>query len=216
MVTDLRRNLRSGAEWNEQRIGKFHGVWRLITLETILRWHFPRYIGSSSLRITRSILKTVGSPGTTCHWWSALYVTFRSPTLNHNPFVTLETVLLFIIVLPNSNNCDIHNGITKMCTVTYFEHKTCKHIWAVVTAPCGPGMGFFTCPFFCDGTAKMPPKHIRTRSRACPRCDLAGVYDRNFLRMVEDMGWGVKWGTGPGKDDWGFEVKCGKGGCAIL
>ncbi|KAF7549459.1 hypothetical protein G7046_g8341 [Stylonectria norvegica] len=68
-----------------------------------------------------------------------------------------------------------------MCTLTYFEHKTCKHIWAVVTTPCAPWMGFNNCPSFCDGTAKQPPKYIRTKTSACPRCDLGGMYDRNAL-----------------------------------
>jgi hypothetical protein len=26
--------------------------------------------------------------------------------------------------------------------------------------------------------------------------------------MVEGMGWGIKWGVGPGRDDWGCEMKC--------
>ena len=36
-----------------------------------------------------------------------------------------------------------------MCDITYFQHKTCKHVWAVIKTPCGPGMGFTTC-----GTSK--------------------------------------------------------------
>lgn len=103
-----------------------------------------------------------------------------------------------------------------MCTLTYFEHKLCKHVWAMVTEPCEPFMGFSTCPSFCDGTVKLTPKYIRTRSRPCPRCDLENVYDRNQVRMVEAMGWGVKWGVGPGRDDWGCEVKFSGRTCVIL
>lgn len=95
-----------------------------------------------------------------------------------------------------------------MCTLTCFEHKDCKHIWVVLTEPCEPLIGLNNCPTFCDGTAKPPPKYYRTRSRPCPRCDLHGEYDRNLVRMVEGMGWGVKWGVGPGRDDWGCEMKC--------
>ncbi|KND95051.1 hypothetical protein TOPH_00280 [Tolypocladium ophioglossoides CBS 100239] len=106
-----------------------------------------------------------------------------------------------------------------MCVVTYFQHKDCKHIWAVVTEPCGPWMGFSTCRNIGDGTTKETPKFYRTKMRPCPRCaeDIVGrMYDRNAVRVVDRMGWGVKFGTGPDEDDWGVDVRFGACGCVIL
>lgn len=95
-----------------------------------------------------------------------------------------------------------------MCNITLFQHKTCKHTWAIITEPCGPWMGFSTCDMFGNGAAKEPPAIYKTKSRPCPRCDMHEMYDLNYVRMVEEMGWGVKWGAGPGRDDWGLEMKC--------
>ena len=105
-----------------------------------------------------------------------------------------------------------------MCGVTYFQHKKCKHMWAVITEPCGPGLGFSTCARMGDGSAREAPRLFRTRGRPCPRCGLRGAYDLNAVRMVSGMGWGVKWGTGPGKEDWGCEIELGrmKPGCVVL
>lgn len=91
-------------------------------------------------------------------------------------------------------------------------------MWAVVTEPCGPGAGFWTCSMFGDGTAKETPALFRTKTRPCPRCDLGGLYDGNMVRMVAAMGWGVKWGTGPGEEDWGCDMGLGRtrNGCAVL
>lgn len=111
-----------------------------------------------------------------------------------------------------------------MCVVTYFQHKDCKHIWAVVTEPCGPWMGFSTCRGIGDGTTKQTPAFYRTKTRPCPRCaeeDVAGrTYDRNAVRVVDRMGWGVKFGAGPDEDDWGVDVRfgarAGACGCVVL
>ncbi|PFH60626.1 hypothetical protein XA68_10637 [Ophiocordyceps unilateralis] len=93
-----------------------------------------------------------------------------------------------------------------MCAVTFFRHRDCKHIWAAVTEPCGPGMGFYTCRSFGDtGVTKERPAVYRTRSRTCPRC-APGPPDGNVVRVVERMGWGVKLGVGPDEDDWGVEL----------
>jgi hypothetical protein len=102
-----------------------------------------------------------------------------------------------------------------MCRVTYFQQKTCKHIWATITEPCGPGMGFTTCTTFGDGSlVKDAPKYYRTEMRPCPRC--AGRhYDLNSVRMVESVGWGCKWGLGPAREDLGCEIKC-HDGCVVL
>ena len=79
-------------------------------------------------------------------------------------------------------------------------------------------MGFSNCHGFGDGNVKQNPPIYKTKTRLCPKCDLQGLYDRNAVRMVEGMGWGVKWGTGPGKLDWGIEIKLGSGRakCIIL
>lgn len=80
-------------------------------------------------------------------------------------------------------------------------------------------MGFSNCSTFCDGKTSAAPRYYRTRSRLCPRCDLGGRYDRNTMRVVEAMGLGIKWGTGPDVEDWGVDVNFGsKAGraCVIL
>ncbi|CAI6095728.1 unnamed protein product [Clonostachys chloroleuca] len=105
-----------------------------------------------------------------------------------------------------------------MCLVTYFQHRHCKHKWVVISEPCGPGMGFATCDTFRNSNyVKDMPVLYTTESRPCPRCCVlasGGCYDLNSTRMVESMGWGVKWGTGPAKDDLGFEIKV-KDGCCV-
>ncbi|PNY28056.1 Uncharacterized protein TCAP_02020 [Tolypocladium capitatum] len=110
-----------------------------------------------------------------------------------------------------------------MCVVTYFQHKDCRHIWAVVTEPCGPWMGFSTCRGIGDGTTKQTPSFYRTKTRPCPRCaaDMVGrTYDGNAVRVVDRMGWGVKFGAGPDEDDWGVDVRFaargGACGCVVL
>lgn len=107
-----------------------------------------------------------------------------------------------------------------MCGVTFFQHKDCKHTWATVTEPCGPGMGFATCPSMGDGTTKETPRLYRTKSRPCPRCGVAAaavVYDCNVVRMVSRTGRGFKLGCGAGEDDWGVDVHFARGaGCVVL
>ncbi|KAH7328830.1 hypothetical protein B0I35DRAFT_418469 [Stachybotrys elegans] len=103
-----------------------------------------------------------------------------------------------------------------MCSVTFFQHKKCKHAWAVVTTPCGPGLGFSTCGSFGNGITKDTPKFYKTRARPCPRCDLHGVYDRNVMLLVRNMGWGVKWGTGPDQNDWGLDIRMGTSRCCTI
>ncbi|PHH85348.1 hypothetical protein CDD83_569 [Cordyceps sp. RAO-2017] len=107
-----------------------------------------------------------------------------------------------------------------MCTVTFFQHKDCRHTWAAVTEPCGPFMGFSTCSSFGDGVTKDRPRVYRTRSRVCPRCAACrgATYDANAVRVVERMGWGFKLGLGPDEDDWGVDVRFSErgSGCVIL
>ena len=85
-----------------------------------------------------------------------------------------------------------------MCKPTLFHHQRCGHTWAVISEPCGPGMGFSTCPAFGSTAVKRRPRRYETSSRTCPRCGLrrgmagcGGDYDRNQVRMVEDMGNGA-------------------------
>lgn len=108
----------------------------------------------------------------------------------------------------------------KMCTVTYFHNKTCLHTWAIITNGCGPLMGFSTCPsFVCGaGATKERPRFYNTVTRACPRCNEAlGIpYDRNLIRVVESMGWGLKIGAGPDEDDWGVDLRGTGCRCVVL
>ncbi|KAM3534119.1 hypothetical protein MY4038_002645 [Beauveria bassiana] len=90
-----------------------------------------------------------------------------------------------------------------MCIVTYFKHLQCNHIWAVVTEPCLPYMGFSNCPSFAGpsvvvnpvtgnrvgnirgGRLKAKPKFYKTKTRLCPQCDLKGAYDPNVARLLQ-------------------------------
>ncbi|EHK40959.1 hypothetical protein TRIATDRAFT_301689 [Trichoderma atroviride IMI 206040] len=105
-----------------------------------------------------------------------------------------------------------------MCNVTFFKQKSCNHTWAVITTPCGPYMDFSTCASFCGGDSiKKTPKFYKTSTRACPRCDLGGMYDRRVVQMVERMGWGIHWGLDPEGGDWAVEMRMGETrGCVIL
>lgn len=95
-------------------------------------------------------------------------------------------------------------------------------------------MGFTTCPSFISGSStssalvsapiaasmktsaeklKPAPKIYKTKCRACPRCDLHGVYDANAIQVVEKMGYGLTWGMEP-DGGWGIDVRLGS--CVIL
>ncbi|KAM3499864.1 hypothetical protein MY10362_006921 [Beauveria mimosiformis] len=125
-----------------------------------------------------------------------------------------------------------------MCIVTYFKHLQCNHIWAVVTEPCLPYMGFSNCPSFAGpsvvvnpvtgnhvgnirgGRLKARPKFYKTKTRLCPQCDLKGAYNPNVARLVRDMGWGFTWGKDAADPEasWGVDLRLGstKSGCVIL
>lgn len=104
-----------------------------------------------------------------------------------------------------------------MCRLSYFQHKTCKHIWAVVMVPCGPWKGFSNCDTIGDGREKETPRFYKSLLRPCPLCDLQGMYDRNTMRVIEAMGWGVTVGLESG-GDWGMDFRLGstKGMCVML
>ncbi|KAM3499857.1 hypothetical protein MY10362_006914 [Beauveria mimosiformis] len=113
-----------------------------------------------------------------------------------------------------------------MCIVTYFKHLQCNHIWAVVTEPCLPYMGFSNCPSFAGpsvvvnpvtgnhvgnirgGRLKARPKFYKTKTRLCPQCDLKGAYNPNVARLVRDMGWGFTWGKDAADPEasWGLQL----------
>lgn len=84
-------------------------------------------------------------------------------------------------------------------------------------------MGFTTCSQFSGGVASEAPVLYLTRSRTCPRCS-ERPYDRNMVRMVERIRWGLKWGLGPDEDDLGLDISLvgvdgrrrRRGGCSIL
>lgn len=106
-----------------------------------------------------------------------------------------------------------------MCHTSLFQNLKCKHSWAIITEPCGPGMGFLTCDTFGTSTVKQAPMICLTRARPCPKClrDKHGCWsDPNTIRIVESFGSGVKWGTGPKQEDWGCELKFKDGACVVL
>ncbi|KAG6087014.1 hypothetical protein E4U15_000195 [Claviceps sp. LM218 group G6] len=110
-----------------------------------------------------------------------------------------------------------------MCQVTYFHHQKCQHKWAIISRPCGPSLGFSNCPSFLHGEAgpiKETPKIYKTRSRICPQClkeEYRIGYDRNLVRMVERMGWGLRIGGGSELgEEWGVDVSVLRGGCCVV
>ncbi|ERS96013.1 uncharacterized protein SPSK_00934 [Sporothrix schenckii 1099-18] len=40
-----------------------------------------------------------------------------------------------------------------MCRTAYYDHPLCGCRWLAIAQPCGPGMGFSTCPSFFSGYA---------------------------------------------------------------
>ncbi|KAF6840105.1 nonselective cation channel [Colletotrichum plurivorum] len=100
----------------------------------------------------------------------------------------------------------------KMCEVFIYKHIECKCIWGEIAIPCGPGMGYTTCGQFGSGIAKRPLRLQLANLRPCPQHDLYGLYDRNRTRMIKKITHGIKFGTGPNKQDAGIEVAC----CAVM
>jgi len=97
-----------------------------------------------------------------------------------------------------------------MCTLEFYKGACCRHKWARVAQPCGPGMGFSTCPWlFGTGRARPQPEAFVARQEPCPQCDLGGVYSRNEVRAVVRFRRGFRLGLGPGRRDPGVEVRCG-------
>ncbi|KAK4142623.1 uncharacterized protein C8A04DRAFT_13058 [Dichotomopilus funicola] len=95
-----------------------------------------------------------------------------------------------------------------MCLVTHYRDFHCNHHWAVITTPCFPGMGFDNCPSFFEGQAHPLPKRLVALGERCPKCDLANEYDRNRIRMVKRVSYGVRWGLGPSETDPGCDFVC--------
>ncbi|EFW99478.1 hypothetical protein CMQ_7846 [Grosmannia clavigera kw1407] len=118
-----------------------------------------------------------------------------------------------------------------MCSIAYYVHPGCHCRWLRITRRCAPGRGFSTCPHLLDGTARLVPPAYRSRlpgfvpggsasavdaaflllpppSSACPLHDLHGCYDRNDIRRVLDVQNGMRWGSGPNREDVGVEWNC--------
>ena len=112
-----------------------------------------------------------------------------------------------------------------MCYTAYYISPRCKCKWLRIERPCAPGLGFSTCPYFFDGTAKPQPPCFRTSKEApcaccggvctrtpCPVHELRGNYDRNEIRMVLGVTNGLHWGMGPDRGDVGVEMAC----CVVM
>jgi hypothetical protein len=56
-----------------------------------------------------------------------------------------------------------------MCVVTHYRDFHCGHRWATIAVPCGPGMGFDTCPGFVDGRARPLPSRLVAQGELCPK-----------------------------------------------
>ncbi len=124
-----------------------------------------------------------------------------------------------------------------MCRTAYYCHPLCGCRWLAVAQPCAPGMGFSTCPTFFTGKAKAAPRGFGTSNAVarakltksprdqhdsaaavaaafawatipCPVHTLGERYDRNTVRRIVDVRNGMRWGTGPSKDDFGVECSC--------
>ncbi|KAK0716997.1 hypothetical protein B0T26DRAFT_647829 [Lasiosphaeria miniovina] len=105
-----------------------------------------------------------------------------------------------------------------MCISEHYTDPTCRHTWARICQPCGPGMGFTTCPSFFgnDGTCMYARRGAKPAPRGpfvvycepCPVCDLRGAYDRNAVRVVVGVRRGVRAGAGPGRGDPGVDFTC--------
>ncbi|KAF4428073.1 Calcium channel YVC1 [Colletotrichum fructicola] len=96
----------------------------------------------------------------------------------------------------------------RMCEVFIYKHVECKCIWGEIAVSCGPGMGYTTCGQFGSGIAKKPLRMQLANLRPCPKHDLLGLYDRNQIRMIKKITNGIKFGTGPNKQDAGIECAC--------
>ncbi|KAH8893768.1 hypothetical protein GQ53DRAFT_859696 [Thozetella sp. PMI_491] len=96
-----------------------------------------------------------------------------------------------------------------MCRHAIYKHHHCGCQWMQIIEGCHRGTGFDTCITFQGGPVKPPPPVLETaRFQPCPRCDLGGNYDRNFVRMVLGIHHGIRVGTGPGRNDKGVEIRC--------
>ncbi len=95
-----------------------------------------------------------------------------------------------------------------MCKTTCYTSPSCKCHWMRVTQPCFLGAGFSTCPRFFNDEAKPPPPRHQVGRSQCPVHGLRGAYDRNHVRMVDGVTRGLRWGLGPGREDYGVDLRC--------
>lgn len=121
-----------------------------------------------------------------------------------------------------------------MCRTAYYDHPLCGCRWLAIAQPCGPGMGFSTCPTFFSGRARRADRGFGTAvlqpslwevvtgrdthremhasyawsAVPCPVHTLGGIYDRNIIRRILDVQNGMRLGTGPDPQDFGVECRC--------
>ncbi len=95
-----------------------------------------------------------------------------------------------------------------MCTAKIFKSPTCNHWWSEILKPCGEGKNFNTCASFENGIARLPRDHPRYKAEknTCPKCDKKDDYDGGKIRIVKDVRYGYKVGTGASKSDFGFDT----------
>ena len=93
-----------------------------------------------------------------------------------------------------------------MCTTTHFRSRRCGHHWLQITTPCFPGLGFNHCYKFRDGVARSPAPFVSI-DVVCPACWVPDAYDKNRIRMVEDIRDTWRWGLGPSRGDPGLDCQ---------
>ncbi|QSZ29980.1 hypothetical protein DSL72_004498 [Monilinia vaccinii-corymbosi] len=97
-----------------------------------------------------------------------------------------------------------------MCKYTFHQSATCHRYhhghkykdkdtpqpcqWIQIAQPCAWGAGLLRCPMFASNALRIGgPNVIRVKRRGCPRHDFGGAYDRNLVRMVEEVRTGGSW-----------------------
>ncbi|KAM0329803.1 hypothetical protein ACHAQA_003967 [Verticillium albo-atrum] len=95
-----------------------------------------------------------------------------------------------------------------MCEVSLHQNTNCHCRWGEIAIPCAPGMGFSTCGQIGSGMARRAPAWQASAYRLCPEHGWQGFYDRNRVRMIVEVRRGVKWGSGPNRQDRGWEFPC--------
>ncbi|KAB8299259.1 hypothetical protein EYC80_001345 [Monilinia laxa] len=92
-----------------------------------------------------------------------------------------------------------------MCKYTFHQSSTCHQQhkdkdgpkaqartqpcqWIQIAQPCACGTGLLNCPVFASNALRIDgPNIIRVKRKGCPRHDYGGLYDRNLVKMVEEV-----------------------------